>query len=331
MAFTWPEGFPRIPDEPWTEAPVQELAVGYDTVEQHGWYDNLDPTVEDLARSLEAGDVLVDYSGGTGILVERLLDRLTERAFGVVIVDASKKFLRLALEKFREEPRVAFRCLPYLKEQRRVMTMQEVLEPPLLERGVDVLVSTNAIHLYYGLADTLASWHDLLRSEGRVFIQSGNIGLPEDPGDAWIIDETVGAIAQTAREIVREDDHYAAYRGVLDHGERMDAYRALREKFFLAVRPLSHYVQALEEAGFEIHEITHRDITARVDDWYEFLSVYHEGVLGWVGGSERVEGQQPSEQAVEDRKRLMREAMDRVFQGKQTFQAVWTYIDCRPS
>ena len=60
------------------------------------------------ARQLvEAGDVLVDYSGGTGILARRLLDRIGERETGIVIVDASPKFLRLALEKLGDDPRVA--------------------------------------------------------------------------------------------------------------------------------------------------------------------------------------------------------------------------------
>ena len=31
-------------------------------------------------------------------------------------------------------------------------------------------------------------------------------------------------------------------------------------------------------------------ITARIDEWYQLLSTYHDGVLSWVGGSEKVEG-----------------------------------------
>jgi hypothetical protein len=44
--FHWPEGFDRIPDEDWVERPVEEFALHYDTVENHGWYRNLDLTVE---------------------------------------------------------------------------------------------------------------------------------------------------------------------------------------------------------------------------------------------------------------------------------------------
>ena len=55
-------------------------------------------------------------------------------------------------------------------------------------------------------------------------------------------------------------------------------------------------------------------------------AAYHEGVLGWVGGSERIDGEPPSAEAVADRLRLLRESVDRVF-GGDSFEAVWTYID----
>ena len=52
-AFDWPAGFARVPDEDWTRQPVDTFGLRYDTVENHGWYRNLDPTVEDLARHLD--------------------------------------------------------------------------------------------------------------------------------------------------------------------------------------------------------------------------------------------------------------------------------------
>ena len=53
--FEWPSGFVRVPDQDWTLQPVDTFGLRYDTVENHGWYRNLDPTVEDLARHLEDG------------------------------------------------------------------------------------------------------------------------------------------------------------------------------------------------------------------------------------------------------------------------------------
>ena len=63
--FEWPAGFDRIPDEEWTSAPLSEAGLAYDHVDEHGWYDNLNPSVAQLAEHLRDGDILVDYSGGT--------------------------------------------------------------------------------------------------------------------------------------------------------------------------------------------------------------------------------------------------------------------------
>ncbi len=326
MQAPWPPGFERVPDDDWIGQRAETLALTYDTVRDHGWYRNLDPTVERLVEELEAGDILLDYSGGTGILAERLLARLPDEEIGILIVDASPKFLRVALDKLGGDERVAFRLIRYLKDERRLQIVQEVVEAPLLERGVDAVSSTNAIHLYYDLEDTLRSWRQVLRPGGRAFVQSGNIGVPELPPRSWIIDETVEAINAAAAEIVRTDERYAAYRDGLEDPARRAAYDELRRKFFLPVRPLAHYVSALEEAGFRVERVEHVSIAAETAEWTDFLSAYHEGVLGWVGGSERVEGQPPSEEAVADRLRLLRESVDRVF-GGSSFEAVWTYIE----
>jgi SAM-dependent methyltransferase len=326
LSSPWPPGFVRVPDEEWAHGPPDALALTYDTVQDHGWYRNLDRTVADLATELRAGDILLDYSGGTGILASRLLEEVPERGFGILIVDASAKFLRVALDKLAGHERVAFRLIRYLKEERRLQLVQEVVEPDFLERGVDAVASTNAIHLYYDLDDTLRSWHDLLRPGRKAFVQSGNIGVADLPEGAWIIDETVEAIHRAALELVAGSDAYAAYRPALDDAERMAAYDELRRRFFLPVRPLEHYLEALGRAGFRILEVAQLPIEAHVDQWHEFLAAYHEGVLGWVGGSARLEGQEPSEVAVADRLRLLREATTRAFGGRASFRAVWTYL-----
>src|SRR5207249_12030852 len=117
--FVWPSGFERIPDEDWTRQPVDTFGLRYDTVENHGWYKNRDPTVEDLARHLTDGQLLIDYSGGTGILLDRLKLRIFDRQVGVLIADSSPKFLRVALDKFGDDERVALRLLRWRKEDRR--------------------------------------------------------------------------------------------------------------------------------------------------------------------------------------------------------------------
>ena len=326
----WPESFPRVPDEEWTRIPVDELAKGYDTVEHHGWYSNLDHTVAQLDGHLQQGAILLDYSGGTGILTDRLLKRVTDREIGILIVDSSPKFLRLALEKFRDDPRVAFRHVAFVREERRLLRVDEVLEPALARRGVDALVSTNAVHLYYDLVETARSWTRVMAPGARAFVQSGNIDHAERPEGEWIIDATVEAIHRASLELARAEDDLADLRPQLADAEYLQQHDRLRRKYFLPVRDLQEYVQALESGGFRIEAVEHRCVPASVDEWYQFLVVYHEGVLGWVGGAERVTGCAASADWVERRKALLRRSMDVVFSGGETFNCCWTYLTARP-
>jgi ubiquinone/menaquinone biosynthesis C-methylase UbiE len=326
-AFDWPAGFVRVPEEDWTHQPLDTFGLHYDTVENHGWYRNLDPTVEDIARHLAGGQIMVDYSGGTGILLDRLKLRVFDRRFGVVIVDSSPKFLRVALDKFHDDDRVAFRSLRWLKDERRLEGLDEVLGGELVERGVDAIASTNAIHLYLDLPGTLGSWARVLRPGGRVFVQSGNIRNPEAKPAEWVLDETVWAIHEVAVGLVRNDARYAPYRAALDDEARMEKYVAYRDRVFLPVRPLDYYVRCLNEAGLAVESVTARGIEARVDNWFEFLGAYHEAVLGWVGGSSKVDGAGAGPEAVRDRLALIRHAMETLFGGRPSFRCCWTYIN----
>ncbi len=326
----WPDVVQRIRPAPWVDQEVEALALNYDTVENHGWYSNLDHTVERLAEYARIGDIFVDYSGGTGILAKRLLDRVGAKQIGVLIADSSPKFLRLALEKFRDEPRVAFRRIGFLKPEGRLQTLDEALEPVLVERGADAIISTNAIHLYHSLPETVAAWRRVLKPTGRLFVQSGNIRNPDMPDDEWIIDETVEVIHRAAVDLVREDPSLEHFRPALEDQAFMSAHHDLRQKYFLPVRPLDLYLDTLREAGFDVTSIHRRRIPARVDEWYEFLAVYHEGVLGWVGGAERVTGTTAGEEIVSARLELIRRAMERVFGGAFEFGASWTYVTCEP-
>ena len=328
MPFDWPAGFLRVPDDDWTRSPVESLALKYDNVNHHGWYRNIDPTVEDLAGVLKEGDLLIDYSSGTGILAERLLRRIGGLGIGLVLVDSSPKFQRVALDKFRDDPRVAFRWIRYLKDLKRLEFVDEVLGEGLVRRGADALASTNAIHLYYDLDETLRSWVRVLRPGALAFVQSGNIRTPNPATGAWIIDDTVDAMHRAALEIVGRDDRYAAYRPALADSKRMAAYTAFREKVFIPVKPLHDYLASFRRAGLKVQSVASRTIEARVREWYDFLSVYHDAVLGWMGGVEKLDGRPPTADAVADRLAVMRAAMQIVFEGHASFECSWTYITC---
>jgi SAM-dependent methyltransferase len=324
--FAWEPGFERIPDEDWVSAPVDAFGLHYDTVENHGWYQNLDLTVEQLAADLRQGDVLIDYSGGTGILLDRLRLRIFDRQVGLVIVDSSPKFLRVALDRFRGDERVAFRRLRYLKAEQRLQYVDEVLGDPFAQRPADVLVSTNAIHLYDDLENTLRAWARVLAPGGRVRINSGNLRNPRAGDNEWIIDETVYVVHEVATGLVRTDPRWEAYRDVLDDGDRMSEYLAWRDRVFLAPRPLDLYLDALRTSGFSIEDVTERTIEAGVDDWYEFLAAYADAVIGWVGGSLKVDGAPAAEEAAADRLALLHESLNTIFGGRPTFRCCWTYI-----
>jgi SAM-dependent methyltransferase len=323
--FDWGE-FARIPAEDWVDQPVDAFGLHYDTVENHGWYRNLDLTVEQLAGDLDDGDILIDYSGGTGILLDRLRLRIFDRQVGMLIVDSSPKFLRVALDRFRGDERVAFRRLRYLKDEKRLQYVHEVVPPGFL---ANALVSTNAIHLYDDLENTLRAWTRVLRPGSNVRINSGNLRNPRARENEWIIDETVYVVHEVATGIARTDDRYAAYREVLEDEERMGAYLEYRDRVFLAPRPLEHYLDALRAAGFELDEVTERTIEADVEEWYEFLAAYADAVLGWVGGSAKVDGAPASEEAAADRLRLLHDSLAVIFGGRPTFLCCWTYITAR--
>ena len=326
--FTWPPGWDRVPDEDWVSEPVDAFGASYDNVAQHGWYRNLDPTVDELAHLLADGEILIDYSGGTGILVDRLKLRMFGTQAGAVIVDSSPKFLRVALEKFGDDAHVGLRLLRYVKDEGRLQHLDEVLGAELVDRRVDAIVSTNAVHLYPDLPDTVASWLRVLRPGGHVLVNSGNIRNPRARRNEWILDETVWVVGDLAEGLVRTEPAYAAYRSDLDDTERMAAHAAFRDKVFQIPRPLEFYLETFELAGLKVESVREASIEARVHEWYEFLTTYSDAVLGWVGGTEKVDGAPATEQAVADRLRLIRHAMDVLFHGRPTFQACWTYITC---
>ncbi|HVW18975.1 MAG TPA: class I SAM-dependent methyltransferase, partial [Solirubrobacteraceae bacterium] len=328
-AFSWPRSFARIPDEEWTRREIHAIGRAYDDVDDHGWYANLDPVVEALDRELSAGDLLVDYSAGTGILEDRLRPRLAGRGVGILLVDAGARFLRVALEKHRDDPSVGMRLLHRLRDEARLQRLDEVLGEELLARGVDAIAVANAIHLYPDLDDVIASWARSLRPGGAVVVCSGNLHDPAAGADEWIIDETVWEIGRIAAQAVRSDARYAAYRAVLDDERRMAAYDAVRDRVFLRPRPLADYTAAFEAAGFDVVDVSHRAIEADVEQWGDFLSAYHDAVLGWVGGTLKADGAEPSPEAVADRLALMRAALRELFGERPAFPASWTYITCR--
>ena len=282
--------------------------------------------MEQLAGDLHQGEILIDYSGGTGILLDRLGLRIFDRQVGMVIVDSSPKFLRVALDRFRQDERVAFRRLRYLKDERRLQYVDEVLGESFMRHPADVLVSTNAIHLYDDLENTLRAWTRVLKPGGRVRLNSGNVRNPRAGENEWIIDETVYVVHEVAAglgERTRATSSTETCSRIVS-ACRHTSTGAIRS--FSLPRPLDFYLDALQTAGFAIEEVTERTIDADVGEWYEFLAAYADAVLGWVGGSAKVDGAPATDEAAADRLALLRESLNTIFGGRPTFRCCWTYI-----
>lgn len=324
----WPAGFDRVPDAPWATAPVDGFGLGYDNVGNHGWYKNLEPTISQVLAALSENKVLVDFSAGTGILAKRLLATIRHDV-GILNVDASAKFLRVAVENLGGDERAAFRLLSYLKADKRLQRIDEVVEQPMLDRGADVITATNAIHLYYDLPDTLASWTRVLKPGGLALICSANMRNPGAREGDWIIDETVAKVNEIVAELVLREPAFEKYRPALEDPAVAAAHTSLREKVFVPVRPLDYYTDTFRDTGFEVLHVSDATIFARVDEWYQLLETYHDGVLSWVGGSPKVEGAGPSAEALSDRLFLIRYALEKIFPSQESFPATWTYLTTR--
>jgi SAM-dependent methyltransferase len=323
---TWPEDLVRIPAEPWTSEPLSEAGMCYDALADQGWYHNLDLTVEQILDNIDEDGVVVDYSAGTGILADRLL--AVRPTLRLVLVDSSPRFLRVPLERFRDHPGVAFRVLHYRPTEDRLDCLDEVLPPSLVGRGVDAIVSTNAVHLYHDLPTTFTAWARVVRPGGRVFINSGNVTGAEGPRAPWIIHDTVEAIHAFAVEAVSREPQYARYRAVLEDPLRLSAHVALRRRYFPLPRSVEVYNDMLFGAGLTVDEVTTRLVDVDVEEWATALSIYDEGILGWIGGVAKIEGVPAGPDVCADRIRLIQRGLRDFFARRLSAQAAWTYFAC---
>ena len=206
----------------------------------------------------------------------------------------SPKFLRLALEKLGGE-RGRVPADQFLRAEKRLQLLEEILPPSVVGR-FDAIASTNAVHLYYDLGDTLRSWLGALRPGGRAFVQSGNILNPDAPP---ALDH------RRHRRADRSGRPRAGPRAATPTG------RSAPRSTTRADGGVRGAAREVLPAGAAAGLLPRRAARApasrsprwragrsrpRSTDWYEFLAAYHEGVLGWAGGSRRVDGADPTDE-----------------------------------
>jgi ubiquinone/menaquinone biosynthesis C-methylase UbiE len=316
----------KIIDESFLKSDVTEFALGYDRVKNHTWYDNLNYLVDLSKKYFNDDDFIMDYSCGTGIFPERLL-KSTVSCPRILMMDSSPKYLKLSYDKFGNNYKFFFRLMKYLKEENRLQTIDESMGEDYKEL-LNGIICTNAIHLYPTISDTIKSWNKLLVKGGKLLINSGNIYNPLMGADTKLIDQTVNEISKLSFDIVKENPKYSKYIDLMEDFEYVNKHNTLRDKYFLPIRPINFYTDELIENGFKIVEVKTIDVGAKVDEWFDFLKVYHEGVLGWIGGVNKITGVDPKENEVQDRIDIIKLALNKMFNNKNDFKACWNYIIC---
>ena len=151
--------------------PLEELAMKYDTVEEHGWYDNWFRPWTCLENH-GPDELILDYSGGTGILVDRLF-RAERPSPNVMIVDSSPYSLRLALKRTKTTKRWAF-THPISSRKTAFAVLRGSTCDSFYARKADGLHRPTRFICTIASTD-LRSWKEALRVGAKVHIQSGNI------------------------------------------------------------------------------------------------------------------------------------------------------------
>jgi ubiquinone/menaquinone biosynthesis C-methylase UbiE len=316
----------KIIEDSFLKSDVTEFALGYDMVKNHTWYDNLNYLVDLSKEYFNEDNFIMDYSCGTGIFPERLL-KSTVSCPRILMMDSSPKYLKLSYDKFGGNYKFYFRLMKYLKEESRLQTIDESMGDTYKEL-LDGIICTNAIHLYPTISDTMKSWSDILVKGGKLLINSGNILNPSMDVESKLIDQTVEDISKISFDIVKSEPKYSKYLDLIDNFEYINKHNELRKKYFLPIRPIDFYTDELLKNGFKITEVKTINIDAKVDEWFDFLKVYHEGVIGWVGGSKKITGIEPTEQEINERIEIIRLSLNKMFNGQNNFKACWNYIIC---
>lgn len=316
----------KIIDDEFLKSDVTEFALGYDKVKNHTWYDNLDYLVKLANEYFGEDDLIMDYSCGTGIFCERLL-KIKIDSPRILMLDSSPKYLKLSYEKFHRNYKFFFRLIKFIKEENRLQTIEESIGTKSSEL-LDGIVCSNAVHLYPNIGDTIKSWYNILVKGGKLLINSGNILNPNMDSSSVLIDQTVNDIAKISYDIVTNDPKYSKYVDLIQNFEYINKHDKLRDKYFLPIRPIDFYTEELTRNGFKMIEVKTENIEARVDEWFDFLKVYHEGIIGWIGGSKKITGIEPTEEEINDRIEIIKTALNIIFENNNDFKACWNYIIC---
>lgn len=326
----WPAGVVRIPEEDWARNTVDESALKYDNHKDNIFGATWDPVIAQVLSVLDDNKIMVDYSCGTGQFTERLLRHFTG-AIRILNVDASPRYMRIAVDRFKDDHRVALRLLGKDRDSGKLERFDTVAKELVEEPGVDVLTSTNAIHLYPDLQDTLESWYRVLRPGGLVIFTTGDMINSSGVASNWSLHDAVGTVNDLAREVIEKEPMFKKYRDKIDDSDTLEEYASLRKRVYPSPKPIDLYLKLLSDAGIPAQYHFERTINVSAEDMIDALAPYHDIVLGWVGGSKKVEGYPPTRESVRDRMFLIRYCIEKLYACREYYQFGWKYFTCKKS
>ena len=250
---------------------------------------------------------------------------------GAVIVDSSPEVpaRRAGEVPRRPEGRVPPAAVPEGREAARSAS-RRCSGRSCSTRGVDVIASTNAIHLYPDLPDTVGVVAQGAATRAGTCSSTRATSATRAPGAAsGSSTRPCGWSVTSPKGLVRTDPQYAAYlRRPRQRRADEGARRVPRPRVpaAAAARLLPRDARAGGPEGRVGARGEHRGRRAGL-----VRVPRRRTTTRCSAGSaapRRSTAAKPSEQAVTDRLALMRHAMDVLFHGRPTFQACWTYITC---
>lgn len=328
LDYGWPTGIVRIPGEDWTRDAIDESALRYDKHENNVFGATWDPVIAQVLSVLNENTIMVDYSCGTGQFTERIL-RHFNGSIRILNVDVSPRYMRIAVDRFRDDRRVALRLLGKDRNGGKLERLDTVAKEIIEEPGVDVLTATNAIHLYPDLQATLESWYRVLRPGGLVIFTTGDMISSSGASSSWSLHDAVGTVNDLAKEVIEKEPMFKKYLTKIGDSDILEKYSALRKRVYPSPKSIDLYLKLLSDVGIPAQYHFERTINVSIEDMIDALAPYHDIVLGWVGGSKKVEGYSPTPESVHDRLFLIRYCVEKLYASREYYQFGWKYFTCK--
>ncbi|MDZ7659738.1 class I SAM-dependent methyltransferase [Fodinibius sp.] len=126
------------------------------------WHKYLEHTHQSLIKHIviESSDVILDISGGTGLLAKNLVDQNYSFTY-FVINDPSEEMLSIARQRFSDKPIISF------KNQK----VQDLSYP---QNYFTKIICLNSFHFYEKQDQVLNRFYKLLKPGGKLYILDWN-------------------------------------------------------------------------------------------------------------------------------------------------------------